>query len=535
MILRNHTKFSYFTDSNGPKRAAGSNEKATHGYEYWEQKKVNRWFCNQPLSPVQNDDPPQVHVLQNIIVVPGHSKQDGGDVNVPKCTNGRDDTEHVQSGGEISTNKITVKKLKNFCYYCETDVTNFARHITNNHSHEIEVIKLNSLPLKSVERKRLLAELRNKGNYLNSANCCPRRVCRACIPDTPVLPCDNCLGFFSSKLLHRHRKRCGTKRSGRAQSEGQTILVHNMRVDERLRREVFPRMRADKISLEAKSDDLICAFGARYLSTHREKHFVTLTSLLLEIKKINPEVKCLFHALNPTNFDLFVQATQIVARYDPTKEKFEAPTFAMNILNSLKQCCDTAINFVLRGRHRSAAIPNAEAEVRFRTMIHLFQANWRFEVSSVAASNLNLNKWNKTTIIPLASDLKLLMIYLLDIAKQNIEKLQTDTRDATAYNNLVETIFCRVILLNKLRTGELQRMLLDIYMNCENGSDIKSEILFGGADVNVPNNTYTSPGSKKKKRILIPWTPEENKLAKQFFKGHSRCSKPPKGTSANSL
>nr|CAI5850829.1 unnamed protein product [Callosobruchus analis] len=286
------TKCKNLEDSNGPKRAAGSNEKATHGYEYWEQKKVNRWFCNQPLSPVQNDDPPQVHVLQNITVVPGHSKQDGGnesssapegsisdfnvytpeevkscksdepsdlhiscyseqrvakkpllffdaytdlhiidisnkndakheesmevatdvghhsdealaapkgtnsntehekscrkhstnklstkllnkqnmllrntaaDSDVPKCTNGRDDTEHVQSGGEISTNKINVKKLKNFCYYCETDVTNFARHITNNHSHEIEVIKLNSLPLKSVERKRLLAELRNKG------------------------------------------------------------------------------------------------------------------------------------------------------------------------------------------------------------------------------------------------------------------------------------------------------------------------------------------------------------------------------------
>nr|CAI5822599.1 unnamed protein product [Callosobruchus analis] len=264
-----------------------------------------------------------------------------------------------------------------------------------------------------------------------------------------------------------------------------------------------------------------------------------LSKVLLEIKKINPEVKCLFHALNPTNFDLFVQATQIVARYDPTKEKFEAPTFAMNIVNSLKQCCDIAINFVLR-------VPNAEAEVRFRTMIHLFQANWRFEVSSVAASNLNLNKWNKTTIFPLASDLKLLMIYLLDIAKQNIEKLQTDTRDATAYNNLVETIFCRVILLNRRRPGELQRMLLDIYMNCGNDKEqyqefeniiTKSErvllrslkrVVIRGADVNVPNNTYTSPGSKKKKRILIPWTPEEKKLAKQYFKGHIRCSKPPK-------
>nr|CAI5839193.1 unnamed protein product [Callosobruchus analis] len=99
------------------------------------------------------------------------------------------------------------------------------------------------------------------------------------------------------------------------------------------------------------------------------------------------------------------------------------------------------------------------------------RANWRFEVSSVAARNLNLNKWNKTTIIPLASDLKLLMNYLLDIAKQNIEKLQTDTRDAITYNNLVETIFCRVILLNRRRPGELQRMLLDIYMNCGNDKE----------------------------------------------------------------
>nr|CAI5855958.1 unnamed protein product [Callosobruchus analis]CAI5860464.1 unnamed protein product [Callosobruchus analis] len=126
---------------------------------------------------------------------------------------------------------------------------------------------------------------------------------------------------------------------------------------------------------------------------------------------------------------------------------------------------------VLRGRHRSAGIPNADAEARFRTMIQLFQANWRFEVSGVAASYLNLNKWNKTTIIPLASDLKLLMNYLLDIAKQNIEKLQTDTRDAITYNNLVETVLCRVILLNRRPPGKLQRMLLDTYMNCGNDNE----------------------------------------------------------------
>lgn len=52
-------------------------------------------------------------------------------------------------------------------------------------------------------------------------------------------------------------------------------------------------MRADNISLVAKKDILICAFGARYLKIHREKHFATVTSrkmrelsrLVIEVNK----------------------------------------------------------------------------------------------------------------------------------------------------------------------------------------------------------------------------------------------------------
>nr|CAI5857353.1 unnamed protein product [Callosobruchus analis] len=86
-------------------------------------------------------------------------------------------------------------------------------------------------------------------------------------------------------------------KKGPAQSEGQNALIRHIKVDERLRKEVFPRMRPDKISLEAKSDRLICAFGARYLRLHRVKHFAVVTSrkmrelskILMELKKLNPE------------------------------------------------------------------------------------------------------------------------------------------------------------------------------------------------------------------------------------------------------
>ncbi|KAJ8930016.1 hypothetical protein NQ314_017233 [Rhamnusium bicolor] len=294
-------------------------------------------------------------------------------------------------------------------------------------------------------------ELRNKGNFLKTANNCPRRVRQSQIPGTPVLPCDNCLGFFSSKLLYRHRRNCGEKRSGRAQSEGQTTLIRNFRTDERLKREVFPRMRADKISLEAKADSLICSFGARYLRSHREKHFASVTS-----------------PLQPKYFDLFVRATQTVAKYNPQTEVFEAPSFAMNIVNSFKQCCDIAINIALKGSQKYETVPAAEAEAQLRTMIHLFTANWRFEISSQAASNLHLNKWNKVTIVPLASDLKILRNYLLQSAKKAVDRLKINDKDVSAYNILVDTIYCRVILLNRKRPGELQRMLLHTYLSCGN-------------------------------------------------------------------
>lgn len=83
-------------------------------------------------------------------------------------------------------------------------------------------------------------------------------------------------------------------------------------------------MRADEVSLIAKKGLLTCAFAARYLKTHREKQFINITSrkmrelarLLIEVKKLQPEIKNLFHALQPKYYDLFVVATKTVTSYN---------------------------------------------------------------------------------------------------------------------------------------------------------------------------------------------------------------------------
>lgn len=76
---------------------------------------------------------------------------------------------------------------------------------------------------------------------------------------------------------------------------------------------------------------------------------------------------------------------------------------------TLKRCCDIAIVFVSKRKSVHATIPAAEAEADLRSMIHLIETNWKYD--------LNVNKWNKVTLIPLASVLKLLKDFLVASAQ----------------------------------------------------------------------------------------------------------------------
>ncbi|KAK5647978.1 hypothetical protein RI129_002870 [Pyrocoelia pectoralis] len=371
---------------------------------------------------------------------------------------------------QIKTENHKYKRQPDYCYYCETIVQNFVRHIRRNHSTEMLVAQIFSKPSNSKERRELWDKLRRKGNFLTSSqkSC---KVVRKSIKNRQNLPCDNCLGLFSKKFLYRHRKKCfnGIINNKNAQAAGQAKLIINNRIDPQLKQQVFPRMRVDKVSLEAQNDLLICAFGSRYLKTHRELHFVNVTSrkmrelakILIELKSLEPLITTMMSALRPEYFDLFVEASKRIAKYDQASEIYFSPTIAMNIATSLKQCCDIAITYAYKRDSNYLQITTAEAEAQLKTLIKLFETNWKFEVSTAAANNLNLNKWTKITIVPLASDLRLLKEYLLKIAADSIKIL----RNRHTFNQLIDSVYCRVILFNRKRSGELQRMLLHTYLN----------------------------------------------------------------------
>ncbi|CAH1972375.1 unnamed protein product [Acanthoscelides obtectus] len=272
-------------------------------------------------------------------------------------------TDIVIKPGQKSEEKKKKKYIRqpDYCFFCDEDVLNFARHIKRNHIGESEVQNILSILVNSIDRKRCISNLRKMGNFIKNSSTFSKPVHKSAVNDSEenYMPCPFCLGFYTRKLLWKHKRICPLNKDPSKTvplSEGQDLMLPKNIANSALKTIVFPRMLADKISLIAKKDALICAFGSRYINTHREQHHVNfcskemreLAKVLLECQKLDPAIKNLFDVLQPQHFDSVVQSVKVIARYNTQTDVFESPTFAMNISRSLKDCCDMAVLHIVK-------------------------------------------------------------------------------------------------------------------------------------------------------------------------------------------
>uniref|UniRef100_A0A2A4JQQ9 Uncharacterized protein n=1 Tax=Heliothis virescens TaxID=7102 RepID=A0A2A4JQQ9_HELVI len=124
--------------------------------------------------------------------------------------------------------------------------------------------------------------------------------------------------------------------------------------------------------------------------------------------------------------------------------------------------------YAVKKKDEYFSVKSAEAEADLKTLIQLLTDNWRYDISSQAADDLNMKKWNKVTLVPLATDLKLLKGHLLKKVQTCREAIKAKVATKTHYCDMVESIYCRVLLLNRRRPGELQRVLLSTYEESTN-------------------------------------------------------------------
>ena len=93
------------------------------------------------------------------------------------------------------------------CFYC-------GKHLSRIHRNEKLVLEAMHFPKKNKERYKKLEEIRCKGEYIrnieairnNTTVCLVRRSFKN--PNTELLPCKFCFGFFDARRLGKHRETC---------------------------------------------------------------------------------------------------------------------------------------------------------------------------------------------------------------------------------------------------------------------------------------------------------------------------------------
>lgn len=101
---------------------------------------------------------------------------------------------------------------------------------------------------------------------------------------------------------------------------------------------------------------------------------------------------------------------------------------------------------------------------------------WKYAISSNAIQDMNKKKFNKSIKLPNAVDIQLLHNYLLNemIKGKNLIEKGVCTKDT--YKTVGQCLLSQIILLNRRRSGEVERIKVNDYIN-RDSNKMQNEIM----------------------------------------------------------
>lgn len=110
---------------------------------------------------------------------------------------------------------------------------------------------------------------------------------------------------------------------------------------------------------------------------------------------------------------------------------------------------------------------NNAKKLRVQEFRRMYSLTWNEMISSAAYRTLEVKKWNKPKLIPLADDVKKMHMYMTDKQKQYYGEL-LDEKSSKNWSNLAKVILAQIILFNRRREGEVSRMHLEAFVSRDN-------------------------------------------------------------------
>lgn len=133
------------------------------------------------------------------------------------------------------------------------------------------------------------------------------------------------------------------------------------------------------------------------------------------------------------------------------------PTLPLRLRTSIQQCAAIyKSDLIIKG--------NTSKRAQVDDFVTLIEMNYRNQISSQALTLTYKAKWNKPDIIPLASDISILTAYLKEKATTYEGQLKREI-DAVTWVKLFKITLVQILLFNRRRSGEVEKMYLETYKN----------------------------------------------------------------------
>jgi len=182
----------------------------------------------------------------------------------------------------------------------------------------------------------------------------------------------------------------------------------------------------------------------------------------MQARQQSRSITSLSTLLDPTQFKVVVAAVIATCGFDDNSNEFAVPSLGLKLGHSLKKCASIM---------KCEALQNDDqvSVQRANSFIELCDIEWLSCVSSHALRTLQQRQWNNPKRLPLATDVKKLKEHLNSKADFNKCRPKTSPDDTQAWNELPKCTLVIVMLFNRRRSGEIERILLTSYDNTVNG------------------------------------------------------------------
>lgn len=165
------------------------------------------------------------------------------------------------------------------------------------------------------------------------------------------------------------------------------------------------------------------------------------------------------------NWDIFIECVREVSRFNKDTNLFGIPSLALNCGYRMKVCAEEAYFQALKTENR------AEME-KYESFLRMYNLKWKSCISARALRSLNNIKYNKPKYLPLVEDVVLLNKFIREKLETILQAQETDQHLKEQYPEFAKVCLAQLILFNRKRSGEAQRLTVEQYQQAKIGGKI---------------------------------------------------------------